>query len=380
MFSTLKGPVPSYVGVDLTDRYSKGCRDIDVCGLTRISERELGASFWFWPWDIAPKPLEVGPIARELAQTKSAMFDGPQALAAPGASIRLCERKSAAVGKTPDSPPEIEKPSAGFICSSLDIFDALKFAGLDIGPPTFLDGISEVYPGHIWTLLAGDQTLPKKSTDEGRSRRKNILQALGVSGLPAYPTHDQNDACLAALMAAAADGQVRGITVKGIGSPLSIDGRGRLREGLMAIPDVAPVARESIAGALHKLPVVATATSRNVSVPPLRSAPGTEHANHLLSRFINKASTGEPEICTYSWAYRHLIDPSCTKWSQAYANAVIKLSLSTPMMQLPGLGAVRLDTFIVSKGSRVPSNGHWDSASYDREDWERTLGAATLLQ
>jgi hypothetical protein len=85
-----------------------------------------------------------------------------------------------------------------------------------------MGGISEVYPGDIWHRLVG-RTMPKKSTHEGRRARKQILQALGVIDLPDLPTHDQNDACISALMAAAADGKVGGVSLRGIGLPLARD-------------------------------------------------------------------------------------------------------------------------------------------------------------
>jgi phosphomannomutase len=149
----------------------------------------------------------------------------------------------------------LEKPFAGFICSSLDIFEALSRAEIKISPPGFLGGVSEVFPGHIWKILGGGD-LPKKGTRKGRQARKRILEALGVSGLPAVPTHDQNDACVAALLAASADRAVRGITPVGIGSPLFSDSDGTLREGMMVIPKVSPGIRTLISGVLPETSVV----------------------------------------------------------------------------------------------------------------------------
>ncbi len=211
----------------------------------------LTASFWFWRWDAAPGVLDVGLIAKELTATRAAMLDGPQGLATEGNALRACERQSGAVGKTPSERPALGRPFGGFICSSLDIFAALRRTGTNISPPRFLGGVSEVYPGHIWTILAG-RHLPNKSTDEGRLARKSILEALGVSGLPELPTHDQNDACVAALLAAAADSAVPGITPTGIGSPLFADPDGTLREGVMVAPEVTAKTRELISEALRK--------------------------------------------------------------------------------------------------------------------------------
>jgi hypothetical protein len=240
MHSTLKDSVPPYLGVDLTDRYAKNCRDIDVCGLTHGENGTLTASFWVWQWDAGPGALDVTVIANELSAARAAMLDGPQGLATAGEALRVCERCSAAAGKTPDKRP-VGRPFAGFICSSLDIFAELKRAGTNISPPRFLGGVSEVYPAHIWKILASQRLsasrrLSKKSTLEGRLERKHILEDLGVSGLPGRPTHDQNDACLAALLAAASDGAVPEIGTEGIGSPLFADPDGTMREGQMVIP------------------------------------------------------------------------------------------------------------------------------------------------
>ena len=236
MHSTLKDSVPPYLGADLTDRYAKSCRDIDVCGLAHGENGTLTASFWVWQWDAGPGALDVTAIANELSATRAAMLDGPQGLATAGESLRVCERCSAAAGKTPHRrPPPLGRPFAGFICSSLDIFAELKRAGTNISPPRFLGGVSEVYPAHIWKILAG-RPLKRKSTLKGRLERKHILEGQGVSGLPELPTHDQNDACVAALMAAASDGAVPEIGIEGIGSALFADPDGTMREGQMVIP------------------------------------------------------------------------------------------------------------------------------------------------
>jgi hypothetical protein len=269
-------------------------------------------------------------------------------------------------------------PFAGFICSSLDIFAALRRAGTNISPLRFLGGVSEVYPGHIWTILAGRRVLPKKSTGEGRLARKHILEALGVSGLPELPTHDQNDACIAAVLAAAADGAVPGITPTGIGSLLFAGADGTLREGLMVIPEVTARTGELISEALGKTPLIDIAASDADAVASLDPSTA-DCAKALLDWFIATALKGDPRVCTYSWAYRLLFNASYEKWSQAYAKQVIAVAQQTHLRDLPGLGAVGLDAFVVAKDGGLPSHGHWHSAKYDREDWERVLGTAIVL-
>ena len=303
MNSSISGKVPEYLGGDLTDRYSSGCRDIDLCGLTPIANNRLAATFWYWSWDAAPKPLDVTVIAAELTAARTTMLDGPQGLATAGTGLRACERQSAAVGKTPDRRPDLAEPFAGFICSSLDIFAALKRAGIPISPPSFVGGVSEVYPGHIWTVLSAGRALPKKSTERGRLARKHLLEALGVCGLPGLPTHDQNDACVAALLAAAADGKVAGMTTRGIGSPLFSDPNGTLREGPMVVPDVTAVTAALISQALRNIPLLGPGAS---ALTVAASGQPDNAANDLFEMLIARALEGNPQVCTYAWAYRRL--------------------------------------------------------------------------
>jgi hypothetical protein len=378
--STQKGDVPPYLGIDLTDRYAVECRPIDVCGLKPTENGDLISSFWHWEWDPGGMPLNIEAIeaiVEELKASKAAMLDGPQGLATPGNALRGCESQSGAAGKTPDVRPRPGSPFAGFICSSLDLFAALERARVRISPPRFLHGACEVYPGHIWRILAG-RVLPKKGSDEGRRARKRILEALRVSGLPKLPTHDQNDACVAAILAAAADGAIPGITPVAIGVPLTFDDGGALREGPMVIPKVSTGIRKLISNALFR-----TLTGLDEVRPSKkRAATSTDPqdlAEDLLTCFVDKGSKGNPMICTYSWAYRYLFHASYTTWAQAYAGQVIEIAKRTRLQELPGLGAVCLDTFVVSKRSRLPSDGHWPTAHYEREDWERALGMATVL-
>jgi hypothetical protein len=104
------------------------------------------------------------------------MIDGPQGLASTGMLLRACERECDAAGKTLDILPPLGKPFAGFVRSSVELFDALAAAEFLVSPSQFMGGISEVYPGDIWHRLAG-RTIPKKSTHEGRRARSLILKA-----------------------------------------------------------------------------------------------------------------------------------------------------------------------------------------------------------
>jgi len=213
------------------------------------------------------------------------------------------------------------------------------------------------------------------------------LQALGVNGLPDLPTHDQNDACISAVMAAAADAKVAGMSVRGIGSPLARDPDGTLREGPIVIPMLSEELRQSLHKTMRELQAgsedwnpPADAEKKIRPMPPLESGSPLEKAIALLDGFVRSAKEGDARICTYAWAYRHLFGEPGPKWSQAYAKKVLAVAVNTPVIELPTLGKVGLDSFIVSSGTGIPGDGHWKSATYDREEWERVLGTATVLR
>ena len=381
----LIGPV-DYLGIDLSDRYANNRRPNDVCGLTSIECNKLSAAFWLWEWPEPEQRLDVSEITKEIRAAKSTMIDGPQGLASSGKTLRECERACGAAGKTPDILPLLGTPFAGFVRSSVELFDAFAVAEFLVSPSKFIGGISEVYPGDIWHRLVG-RTIPKKSTQEGRRRRKRILQALGVIGLPDLPTHDQNDACISALMAAAADGKVGGMSVRGIGSPLARDPDGTLREGQSLYRcshrnfenPLTRQLRGLRSGAESWTPPIA-AKSRFQKTSSVVSESLLEKAIDLRDYFVRCAKEGDAKICTYAWAYHRLFGESPRKWSQAYAKKVITLSENTPVAELPTLGNVGLDSFIVSSKTGLPSDGHWKCSAYDREEWERVLGTATLLR
>lgn len=385
---TTRGPIGSvdYLGIDLSDRYAKNRRSNDVCGLTSIQGSKLSAVFWLWEWPEPEQPLDVSEIAREIKAAKSTMIDGPQGLASTGNLLRACERVCGAAGKTPDIVPPLGKPFAGFVRSSVELFGAFALAEFLVSPSQFMGGISEVYPGDIWHRLAG-RTIPKKSTHDGRRARKIILQALGIIGLPDLPTHDQNDACISALMAAAADSKVAGMSVSGIGLPVTRDPDGTLREGPIVVPMLSHQLRKSLDEVLREFQSGAElwtgpkAEKRTVQkTPSAVSDSSLKTAIGLLDHFVQSAKEGDAQICTYAWAYRYLFGKSAPKWSQAYAKKVLALAENTPPTELPTLGKVGLDSFIVSSRTGLPGEGHWKCSNYDREEWERVLGTATVLR
>jgi hypothetical protein len=144
----------------------------------------------------------------------------------------------------------------------------------------------------------------------------------------------------------------------------------------MVIPQVTGAAADRIADAVRDIRSPG-ATSAHVSVTA--SVPSPAGADELLAYFIAKAAGGDPQVCTYAWAFRALLNAGYSKFSQAYARKVLDLACRTRPCELAGLGLVRLDAFIVSKKDGVPSDGYWPAAHHDREEWERTLGNAKIL-
>ena len=375
-----------YLGIDLSDRYAKNRRPNDVCGLTSIEQNKLSSAFWQWEWSEPEHRIDVSEITAKIRGAKSTMIDGPQGLASRGKTLRECERACGAAGKTPDILPSLAKPFAGFFRSSVVLFNAFNVAGFLVSPSKFIGGISEVYPGDIWHRLVG-RTIPKKSTQEGRRTRKRILQALGVIGLPDLPTHDQNDACISALIAAAADGKVGGMCVRGIGLPLARDSDGTLREGPIIVPFLSQELQESLYEALHELRSGTESGKDRIDAKnklqqnsPMVSDSLLEKAIALRDYFLRSAKEGDARICTYAWAYRYLFGESTSRWSQAFAKKVLAVAVNTPPTELPNLGSVGLDSFIVGSRTGLPGERHWKSSDYDREEWERVLGTATLLR
>lgn len=228
-------PCP-YLGVDLSSRYAAQPRAIDVCGLIPEPGRGLRAEFWHWEWDGPDHALSVAALAAEIRAARCVMVDGPQALAARGRHLRSSERLCRAAGKTPDHLPGNDVLYGGFIRSSVEWFAALNTAGVTISPPAGVGGVCEFYPGEGWLRLS-QRRLPNKTSAVGRKVRFDLLRRFGVR----FPRgaclgHDALDACLGALLAAAADGAVPGVGVEALGLGLQHGRDGVLREGPIMMP------------------------------------------------------------------------------------------------------------------------------------------------
>ena len=146
------------------------------------------------------------------------------------------------------------------------------------------------------------------------------------------------------------------------------------------VPDVSAETSALILEVLRKTPTTEVPVPDSPAKAASDSGSVADRANTLLDEFVRQALAGNPHVCTYAWAYRRLVDASYRKWSQAYSNQIINVARRTPLRELRGLGSVCLDAFVVASASGQPSAGHWRTAPYDREDWERVLGSAVILE
>lgn len=371
--------VPPFIGVDLTDRYANAARQIDVCGLSPVDGGGFQAMFWTWKWDAPRVPLNIEDVLHEIRNARATMIDGPQALCLPGHRMRECERLCGAAGKTPDMLPQPGRAYMGYVLASLELFTALHGAGVNIGPHPETGRVGEVYPGGIWRRLTMHK-LPGKRSEAGRQARKQLLTDAALIQWPNedVPTDDQNDACVAAVMAAAACGQVPGLTTHGIGTPLhSMDDT--LREGELVMPhSLDDDTRRRISSGLQNLPPLPGSRTRNQLT--LDTAV-LDRANRLLVWLAALASHADPRLCTYKDAWRYMFPEDEGKaWSQAYLPGITAHAMATTPTYVPGLGFLRLDSFIVADATWRPGLGHWEEAEYGEDDWDRVLGCGDRLE
>jgi hypothetical protein len=321
------------------------------------------------------------------------MLDGPQGLARVGYGIRSCEKVLAAAGKTADVRPPTSQPYGGFIASSLDLFAAFHAAEVFVAP-----GLSaplyEVYPAAIWTRLA--RRLPNKRRRDGRQARAAILQALGVAVPDGLLSHDQLDACVAALLAAAADGRIEGITVEAVGDSVFWDDETAcLREGQILVPEVDSAVRTKLQAVVRpwemaraaKRPkvvrpgasVATTAFDESPTVPRpvLDGATREDRAAQLFELLVSELLAGRPTLCTYKAAVAVVL--GYAKYTPAYGSLLMKLATGTGAFEVDSLGEIRLDTFLVNQKHR-PGDGHWDSATYTSAEWDRAFSAPSVIE
>lgn len=384
--------IPPYIGVDLSDRYANQPRQIDVCGLTPVANGGgVDAKFWQWAWPTSGDPLVVrdSRVLHEVLSAAAVMIDGTQGLASPGRTARQCEVTLNAAGKTPSVLPRLGVPYAGFMRSSVDLFAAFHALAVPVGPVDHRRGVSEVYPASLWIALS-PRPLPQKKTREGRVARRVLLERLGVRGLPDAPSHDENDACVSALIAAAACGEVAGLGVRNVGLPVQVEG-GVLREGWMVVPVLSEELSASLREATPEVRGQPPSQQQQVSAqphqlpaehqPPPTGEEVLSRANRLVVWLASLVHHGMPRVCTYGDVYRHLFRPQ-QGWSFTPNNIsdVLRVASSSTAMILPELGPVRLDTFIVNSATLIPGDQHWAQTAYDTEDWGRVFAGAELLE
>ena len=395
MISTRQGPVPVFLGADLTDRYAgRGKpRPIAVCGLDPIP---VGwkARFWTWEWDPPGEPLELEPIAEEIRGALGTMLDAPQGLALRGRKMREADRQCRAAGKVPDAMSKLRGPYSGFVRSSLEVLAGLHVLGVPVFGPDFRGGAGEVYPGYFWAQF-GD--LPKKTTIAGREARVELLELLGVQVPPTIlPSHDDLDACSGAIVAAVAGGALPGLEIGAVGDPLVLDASGVLREGRILCvapgdrlrPRLRRRAQGREPGQRRNKPLPRHGGPRikvqRVYIPKPDELPAlgpgslAHRAGEMLQWLVERATSGDPLLLTYKTAYEMLFGDVPGPWSVAYAHQVIAVAVRTRTRRIRGLGRVALDSFIVNQSNRRPGAGHWDRAVYDEPAWRKVFDGAPL--
>ncbi len=381
----------AYLGVDVTDRFSKVPRPMAVCGL-QVSGDSLTPHFWSWSWGPCG-PIDVSALLPEISLAKAVLMDGPQGLARRGCTIRSSEKLLAAAGKTADVRPPTSQPYGGFIVSSLDLFSAFHAAELLLasGLPTRLH---EVYPGAIWTRLA--RRLPNKRRRQGRQARTKILKELGVALPERALSHDELDACAAALLGAAADGRIAGVGVAAVGEAVFWDKKTTcLREGQILVPQVDSELRAKLETVVRRWalvpapdslaiarprPSIASKLTKDrdtVPRPALSGRTGDERAGELFDRLVLELVEGHPTLCTYKAAVAVLL--GYPKYTPAYGSQLTRLAERTGVFEVDGLGEIRLDTFLVNQKHR-PGDKHWDSATYSEGDWDRAFSGAAVIE
>ena len=379
-----------YLGVDITDRYADSRREMDVCGL-EIGETGLIPHFWTWSWG-TNEALDLSDLLPEISAARAVMLDGPQGLARVGCKIRTCERSLAAAGKTADTRPPLSQPYGGFVASSLDLFAAFHRAGL-FDPSSPQTHVHEVYPAAIWTRLV--RRLPNKRRRDGRQARAAILQALGVGVPDGIVSHDELDACVAALLAATADGRIEGIRVVAVGDLVYWDREAACpREGQILVPEVDTAVLAQLQEVVRpwQLPSAAerprvdrpgasamtrVGDSRVVPRPMLDGESREQRATRLFEILVSELLAGRPTLCTYKAAVAVVL--GYPKYTPAYGSMLLKLATRTGAFEVDSLGEIRLDTFLVNQKYR-PGDGHWEPATYTPAEWDRAFSAASIIE
>ncbi|NLF71691.1 MAG: DUF429 domain-containing protein [Candidatus Anammoximicrobium sp.] len=271
--------VKHIIGVDLTDPYARSPRKVDVAVLDAATGTVRFDDFQWTSHNPQDAWSLLSPFTGDHAIV---VIDGPQALAARGASCRVVERELRAPGRTPDELPEPRsRPFAGYIRGSIEFFKVL----LKIPPQrvqlarpgeVYSGGVLllEAFPGAAWPKLAGAR-LPSKATSRGRDARAELLRDAGLTLPGGRLTHDRLDAAICALLGWWYVSRCDAVEL--VGSEVFSDDNQERREGQILQPKV-PVEKwpreEYIAprkaGLLHKsekVPVVEEKGGEQQAVP-----------------------------------------------------------------------------------------------------------------
>jgi hypothetical protein len=385
-----------------------------VCGLDPV-DGLLAARFWTWLWDAPGVAPEVTALLDEVRAARCALLDGPQGLARAGRAARACEVAFDTPWRTSDQLPEPDGSSAGAQRSSVELFAAFFVARVRVSPVAVTGGLGEVFPGALWRGLErfGLAPLPEQASESGRRARKAVLEALGVRFEGGdLPGHDQLDACLAAVTAAAADGAVRGVNARARGDGLFRTEDGFLREGplveltlqgfraaacrdaveALSAPAPQPAGEASVEEAPPGSPAVGVVLPSAPSVAPAcESAPPVEapdpavvaRAEELFDLLLARFERHRPLVVTYASAFALLFASegrAPARWSPDLARKVLAAAAATSRRELPGLGAVALDAFVVDSTFRTPGRGHWPTAGYTVEAWRACFGLPDVAE
>jgi len=422
MRTTRTGDPARWLGVDLSDRHADGQKPNAVCGLDPVAGGGLAVRFWTWEWDPGEADPDVAPLLDEVRAARCVLLDGPQGLARAGRDVRACEGAFRTPGRTPDHLPGADVFMGGYLRSSVELFAAFFHAKIRVSPVSMTGGVGEVFPGAFWRDLErfGIGPLPDKRRRDGRAARRAILGALGLAFASVdLPTDDQLDAAVAALTAAAADGGARGLYARARGDGLFRTDDGLLREGpivelclqgwrataareaveALAAPAPTPAAPARGAGAPGAVdapvprpavePVVPEAAAVGPAVaswapsgpsPTVATGPdpaALRRAEALLDLLHGRFVSRRPVVVTYAAAYTLLFPDQAravSRWSPALAAEVVRAASATGRRDLPGLGPVALDAFVVDSTFQVPGRGHWAVAPYTAADWRACFG------
>jgi hypothetical protein len=112
-------------------------------------------------------------------------------------------------------------------------------------------------------------------------------------------------------------------------------------------------------------------------------APGDEPARAaaVLAWLAGRlaADPGAAVLLTYGAAWDLLRPGRPRRGARAYS-PMLRVAAGLPRLDVPTLGPVALDTFIVNATSGKPGDGHWDDVDYTRSAWRRVFARAILLR